>query len=75
MPSKSTIIPICSGKGGVGKSLVCANLAIATAQKGHSTIVIDLDLGGGNLHSFLGLPNTHPGIGDYLKARILPLSF
>jgi flagellar biosynthesis protein FlhG len=28
-----------------------------------------MDLGGSNLHSFLGLPNRHPGIGDYLQAR------
>ncbi len=67
--NKPTIIAIASGKGGVGKSLITANLAIALAQAGKKTIAIDMDLGGSNLHSYLGLPNKYPGIGDYLVAR------
>jgi len=62
-----TVIPIAGGKGGVGKSLITANLAIALAELGHSTVVVDLDLGNSNLHSLLGLPNRFPGIGDYLR--------
>jgi Mrp family chromosome partitioning ATPase len=61
------IIPIASGKGGVGKSFLAANLAMALAQSGHRTIAADLDLGGSNLHSFLGLPNRHPGICDFIR--------
>jgi len=71
--SKGTIIPVASGKGGVGKSFLTANLAIALAEKRHHTLVVDLDLGGSNLHSFLGLSNRHPGIGDYLKKRVSTL--
>lgn len=63
------IIPIASGKGGVGKTFFTANLAIALSQKGRRTIAVDLDLGGSNLHTFLGLPNKYPGVGDFLKAR------
>jgi len=63
------IIPVASGKGGVGKSVFSSNLAIAIAQLGHKTVAIDLDLGGSNLHTYLGLSNKHSGIGDYLKAR------
>ena len=66
----ATIIPIASGKGGVGKSFVSSNLAMALAQLGHRVIAVDLDFGGANLHSFLGLPNRYPGIGDFLQARI-----
>ncbi|MBW2663151.1 MAG: P-loop NTPase [Deltaproteobacteria bacterium] len=66
---KPTIIPIASGKGGVGKTFFTANLAIALAEMGHSTIVVDLDLGGANLHLFLGLSNRFPGIGNFLKVR------
>jgi len=66
---KPTIIPIASGKGGVGKTFFTANLAIALAEKGHPTIAVDMDLGGANLHLFLGLPNRFPGIGNFLKAR------
>lgn len=69
MEATATIIPIAAGKGGVGKSLLTANLAVALAQTGHRTIAVDMDLGGSNLHSFLELPNRNPGIGDYLQAR------
>lgn len=64
-----TIIPIASGKGGVGKTFFTANLAIALAEMGHPTIAVDTDLGGSNLHFSLGLPNRFPGIGSFLKAR------
>jgi len=64
-----TIIPIASGKGGVGKSFLAANLAIALAQLGKKVVVADLDFGGSNLHTCLGLHNNHPGIGDFLRAR------
>jgi flagellar biosynthesis protein FlhG len=72
-PPAGTIIPIASGKGGVGKSFVSSNLAIALAELGHRVIAVDLDFGGANLHSFLGIPNRYPGIGDFLKARIAEL--
>lgn len=67
MENKRTIIPVASGKGGVGKSVFAANLAIALAKQGHSTVAADLDLGGSNLYSCLGIPNKYPGVGDYLK--------
>lgn len=69
MKTMPKIVPIASGKGGVGKTFLAANLAIALAEAGHTTIAVDMDLGGSNLHSFLGLPNRFPGIGDFLKAR------
>ena len=69
MAVKPIIIPVASGKGGVGKSFFTANLAMALAAAGHRTLAVDLDLGGANLHSFLGLPNRFPGIGDFLKAK------
>lgn len=63
------IIPVAGGKGGVGKTFFTANLAIALAEMGNMTVAVDMDLGGSNLHSFLGMPNRFPGIGDFLKAR------
>ncbi len=69
MKDKTTIIPIASGKGGVGKSVFAASLSIALARMGYSTIAVDLDLGGSNLYTCLGIPNKYPGIGDFLKAR------
>jgi flagellar biosynthesis protein FlhG len=65
----ATIIPIAGGKGGVGKSLIAANLAIILARLGHKTIVIDLDLGAANLHSCLGLSGgTPPGLASFLRS-------
>jgi flagellar biosynthesis protein FlhG len=61
------IIPIASGKGGVGKSLIAANLSIALAQAGKKVILVDADLGGSNLHMFLGLQSIKNGIGTYLS--------
>lgn len=69
MPKGTTVIPIASGKGGVGKSLLAANLAITLAKQGHPTVAVDMDLGGSNLHTYLGIPNKYAGIGDYLKGR------
>ena len=63
------IIPIASGKGGVGKSFMAANIAIALAGLGKKVIAADLDFGGSNLHTCFGMHNTHPGIGDYLRAK------
>ena len=73
MEASATIIPIAAGKGGVGKSFLTANLAIAMAQLGRQTIAVDMDLGGSNLHSFLGLPNRHPGIGTTSRRKTEPL--
>ena len=74
-----TILPIASGKGGVGKTMCIANLGIALAQAGKTCILVDLDLGSSNLHTCLGIKNRHPGIGNYiykqetsLEALVLP---
>lgn len=63
---KSRLIAIGGGKGGVGKSFISSSIAIAMAQAGHSTTIVDLDLGGANLHSLFGLKTTETGIGDYI---------
>ena len=61
------IIPIASGKGGVGKSLVAANLGVAFAQAGQRVVVADLDLGASNLHLVLGHQSPKAGIGTFLN--------
>ena len=62
------IVPIASGKGGVGKSLVAANLSIALAESGRSVVLADLDLGASNLHVILGLASVGKGVGTWLSA-------
>lgn len=70
MSEQTTIIPVAGGKGGVGKTFVTANLAVALAQHGHRTIAVDLDLGNSNLHSLLGIENRYPGIGEFLGGTV-----
>ncbi|MBQ2314234.1 MAG: P-loop NTPase [Treponema sp.] len=63
------IIPVASGKGGVGKSLLSANLAIALGQAGKKVILVDLDLGASNLHLVIGQTAAKAGIGTYLTGQ------
>lgn len=60
------IIPIASGKGGVGKSLLSANLAITLGQAGKKVILADLDLGASNLHLVIGQFAAKKGIGTFI---------
>lgn len=63
------IIPIASGKGGVGKSLLSANLAIALGQAGKKVVLADLDLGASNLHLQIGHNVKNSSIGTYLTEK------
>ncbi|HEU4683499.1 MAG TPA: MinD/ParA family protein, partial [Nitrospira sp.] len=49
------VISVTSGKGGVGKTNVVANLGLALAREGKRVVVLDADLGLGNLDVLLGL--------------------
>ena len=55
-----TVISIVSGKGGVGKTTLCANLAFSLALEGRSVIAIDGDMGLRNLDILLGLESKAP---------------
>lgn len=55
--TQSRTILICSGKGGVGKTTLTANLGIALARQGERTAVLDADFGLRNLDLLLGLEN------------------
>lgn len=49
------IISVASGKGGVGKSFFAANLAMSLFNSGRKILLVDGDLGGANLHNFVGM--------------------
>lgn len=72
--SRPQIWAIGGGKGGVGKSLVTANIAICLALMGHKVAAIDLDLGGANLHTCLGVPIPENTLSDYLTKKVRGLS-
>lgn len=67
--TRRKIIPIAGGKGGVGKTIVSANLSLELAKHGKETVAVDLDLGGSNLHTVLGMRNTRAGIGNFLSGK------
>ncbi|HNQ46981.1 MAG TPA: AAA family ATPase [Syntrophorhabdus sp.] len=70
-PRIGKIIAIGGAKGGIGKSIIVANLSVLLASKGFRVTAVDLDLGGANLHLCLGnkvlLQNN---INDFLRKRV-----
>ena len=62
------------GKGGVGKSLISSSLAFILAKHSISTIIIDLDLGGANLHTVLGQAPPAKCLSDFLNGSISDLT-
>ncbi len=65
-PRPQRIIAVGGGKGGIGKSMVSANLGIALAQSGARVLLVDADLGGANLHTCLGIGQPTATLSDFL---------
>ncbi len=66
----ATLISVASGKGGVGKSVVSANLALALAKSGRHVILADLDVGGADAHIMFGELNPAVTLTDFLNKRV-----
>nr|MBV6631111.1 P-loop NTPase [Oceanococcus sp. HetDA_MAG_MS8] len=71
MPNE--MIAVGGGKGGVGKSLFSLALAMAYAERGQEVVLVDLDLGAGNLHTYLGIAPTQPSIAEFLERKAASL--
>lgn len=52
---KAKVITITSGKGGVGKTSITANLALSLSQKGYRVVIVDADLGLSNIDVVFGI--------------------
>ena len=68
-PRAPRVWAIGGGKGGIGKSVIAANLAVVLAQRGRRVVAVDADLGGANLHTILGVPARGPTLADFLLRR------
>ena len=74
IPGIKNIIAISSAKGGVGKSTITANLAVALADLGHSVGVVDADIYGPSMHIMFDLEDAVPeAITIDGKSKIKPL--
>ncbi|MGA9524821.1 MAG: P-loop NTPase [Myxococcaceae bacterium] len=71
--SVNRLIAVGGGKGGIGKTLVSVNLAIALAQRGQRVVLIDADLGGANAHTCLGLPQPSTTLSDFVSRKVTRL--
>ena len=69
IPGVKNIVAIASGKGGVGKTTVAVNLAVALARMGAAVGLMDSDVYGPNVPRMIGVQGSPRGVGD----RIQPL--
>ena len=69
------IYPIGGGKGGAGKSFITANLGVLLAKQGKKVLLVDLDLGGSNLHTFLEHQGQKTDLNDFLNKTIKNLDY
>jgi flagellar biosynthesis protein FlhG len=73
--SKSTpkILAIGGGKGGAGKSVFSTIMAFWLARTGHRTVLMDIDLGGANLHTLLGIKSPNRTLNDFITRKFSEL--
>ncbi len=65
-----TIWAVGGGKGGTGKSFFSASLAIELSIHKEEVILIDADLGGPNLHTFLGMKESNLDLGHFITNKV-----
>lgn len=67
------LVAVGGGKGGVGKSVVAANVAVALAQQGRDVVLVDVDFGAANAHTMLGVNRPGGGLAAFLAGEAASL--
>ncbi len=74
LPRVKNIIVIASGKGGVGKSTIAANIGIALARNGYKVGLVDADIYGPSIPKIMGIEDARPAASELEgKEIILPI--
>ena len=68
--SNKKIIAVGGAKGGVGKSMLAANLAVGLALLGQKVVLADLDLGGADVHLYTGVKSLEKTWNDFLDKKV-----
>ncbi len=71
LPGVRNTIAVASGKGGVGKSTLSANLAVALAQMGAQVGLVDTDIYGPSVPTLFGVKDARPRVND--QRKIIPI--
>jgi flagellar biosynthesis protein FlhG len=72
--ARAKLIALASGRGGTGRTLLAANLAVYLAQAGKKVIAMDADPAGGPLHHMLGANRPPRGFGELLRGKVTRLN-
>ncbi len=72
-PKTPTILAVGGGKGGVGKSIISTMIALFLARMDKRTILMDVDLGGANIHTLLGVKSPSRTINDFVTKKFSSL--
>lgn len=67
----SEIWAVGGGKGGTGKSFLISSIGSCLAAKGKKVALVDADLGGANLHTFLGIDRPKASLTDFFERNRL----
>ncbi|MGZ8762090.1 MAG: Mrp/NBP35 family ATP-binding protein [Acidimicrobiia bacterium] len=73
VPSTTRVLAVASGKGGVGKSSVTVNLAVAVASRGFTVGVLDADIWGFSVPRMLGIDDRLGGADGKIHPNVLPV--